>query len=569
MVAVLDTTGSLGLPPPRRVHWFTVVATTAGAVAVASVCVWPLWSSEPKIAAPTVLFAGALIAAAVILRGEPEPGPGPIALFLAGALWPLGWLNVWDGWPAPLLADLAGPLALVLTAWAIYRYPDPQQVGEWERWFLRALALWIVVGRVSVALTSDPGRLLLAYVSAGGVALLALIFLVQWFWRVRRIRGLDRAAMGPVVVAALVAGIASAAAPLAQLARLSEPALSWVFAVQSTLLLAVPIAFAVAALRRRLASTVIAGLVAELRGEPTPEHVEQAFRNALADPGLQVYYWSADLRSHVDHDGQVFDETSGTAWLLLPVTNAANEPLAMVRADRALSRYPDLVAAAVSVGALAIENARLQVAIRAQLAQVRASRARIIEAGLVERQALERDLHTGALTRILTLIESLSAEANRAPPRLSEIAQYAAGQLTQAAAELQDIAKGLHPPILSAEGLVEAVGRISRAQPIPVLVDLPRRQFPIGVEVAAYYVVSEAITNAVRHADAAEITVKGVDTGTMLRLTIVDDGRGGANARLGTGLAGLSERLLALEGGLSIRSPKGEGTTLVAEIPCE
>ena len=146
---------------------------------------------------------------------------------------------------------------------------------------------------------------------------------------------------------------------------------------------------------------------------------------------------------------------------------------------------------------------------------------------------------------------------------------YAAGQLSQVATELKDIASGLHPSVLSTAGLVEAVCRMSQAQPIPVSVDLPRRQFPANVEVAAYYVISEAITNAVRHARATRIHVSGVDTGTTLLLTVKDDGQGGANVARGTGLVGLSERLHALDGDLSVLSPEGDGTVLMAEIPCE
>jgi hypothetical protein len=237
-MAAMEAVGPVALPAPRRVHWITLVVATVGMVVAASVCLWPLWTSQPRIAAPTVLFAGALIAAGTILRGEPGQGRAAMALILAGVLWPLGWIGVWgrEG-PGPLIAILASPLALVLTAWAIYRYPDPRQVGQWERWFLRSLVLWIVVGRTSVILTSLPSwpdypfttwwdtrhpnlglDQLLAYVSAGGEALLAPPFLVRWFWRVRHIRGLDRRLMGPVVIAALVAGIASALTPIAEVA---------------------------------------------------------------------------------------------------------------------------------------------------------------------------------------------------------------------------------------------------------------------------------------------------------------------------------------------------------------
>jgi signal transduction histidine kinase len=568
-MAGLEQAGPIGLPVPRPVHWPTLVLASVGMVAVAALCLWPLCQSKPVIAAPTVLFAGALIAAGIVLRAEPGQGPAAAALILAGALWPLGWIDVWGAQPGRLIAELAAPLALVLTAWAIYRYPDPGQVGRWEHVFLRALALWIVLGRIIVALCSDPGwHRALDCVSAGGEAALALLFLGQWYARVRRVVGLDRRLMGPVAVAALVAGTASATSPVAQVARLPESFLDVVFAVQSTLLLGVPTAFAIAALRRRLTSTVIADLVQRLRGEPTPENVEDAFQHVLADPDLRVYYWSEEPPGYVDRDGQGFDETAPTSFLLLPVATAAGEPLAVIRAGPALGRYPDLVAAAITVGALAVENVRLQVTLRAQLAQVRASRARIIEAGLAERQALEGDLNTGALNRILTLIDVLAVRQAEAPGELEEISRYATEQLGQVAAELQDIARGLHPSVLSTAGLLEAVCRISRAQPIPVSVELPDRQFPISVQVAAYYVISEAITNAVRHARASQILVLGVDTGKTLLLTVKDDGCGGATAEGGTGLLGLTERLHALDGELSVVSPEGQGTVLMAEIPC-
>ena len=575
---------------PRRLHWLALVSATVIAATAATVWMGPLWSTNVKIAAPTALFAGALVAAGAILRSEPGQGPASVSLILAGCLWPLGWTNPAWGGPWPLVAVLISPLALVLIAWSIYRYPDPRQVGPLERGFLTALTSWILLGRSAVVLTSYPSWLahpdsswwptlyadhglneVLRYASAGGQALLAVPFLVQWLLRVRRVRGLDRRLMVPVVVAALIAGTTSAATPLAKVAGLPKPALDVVLAIQAMLLLSVPIAFAVAALRRRLSSIVIADMVEQLRGEPTPEHVERAFQQVLADPDLQVYYWSSELQSHVDRDGQVFDGTLAEDRLLLPVTSAHDEPLAVIRADRALERYPDLVAAAVSVGALAVQNARLQVATRAQLAQVRASHTRIIEAARAERQALEKGLHSGALTRILALIDYLSQDDDPAPAPMREIpdtVRYAADQLIQVAGELRDLAGGLHPSVLSQAGLAEAVDRMSQAQPVPMMVDLPQRRFPSGIEAAAYYVISEAVTNAIRHAQASRITVNGVHQDGDLLVTIRDDGCGGADVERGTGLSGLRERLQALDGDLALLSPAGEGTTLTAVIPC-
>jgi signal transduction histidine kinase len=576
---------------PRRLHWPAILVATVVAVVAASAWMGPLWSINLKIAAPTALFAGALIAAGAILWAEPSQAPASICLVLAGCLWPLGWTNPAWGGPWPLIAILISPLALVLIAWSIYRYPDPRQVGPRERAFLAALTLWILIGRSAVVLTSYPSRYahpdsswwptlyadhglneVLRYASAGGQAVLAVPFLVQWLWRVRRVRGLDRQLMVPVVVAALIAGTTSAATPVAKVAGLPEPVLDVVLAIQATLLLSVPVAFALAALRRRLTSIVIADMVEQLRGEPTPEHVERALQHVLADPDLRVYYWSPDLDSHVDRDGRVFDGTLVEDSLLLPVTSADDEPLAVIRAERALEHHPELVAAAVSVGALAVQNARLQVATRAQLAQVRASHTRIIEAALTERQVLAQGLHSGALSRILALIEDLSPQNNPVlaqMPQIADTVRYATEQLTQVAGELQDLAGGLHPSVLSHAGLAEAVARMCAAQPLPMRVNLPPRRFPLGIEVAAYYVISEALTNVIRHAQASHVSVKGIHRDGGLQVTIEDDGCGGADVDRGTGLSGLRERLQALDGDLALISPPGQGTTLTAVIPCE
>jgi signal transduction histidine kinase len=589
-VVDLPATGSpvaaLAAPPP--VQWWTSALAATATVVGASICVGPLWASQPKVAGPAVMFAGALVAVGVILRGEPGQAGAARILITAGCLWPLGWVDAWAGGPWPLIAIFGSPLALILTGWAIYRYPDAAAVGKWERWSLRALALWVVIGRMGVIATSHPtwrghpadswwltlwpdrqlNHALLIAAATGQVVLLAP-FLTQWVRRFRRVQGLDRRLMGPVVGAASVGGTASVGVGIASVTGLSDLTMDRLYAIQSTLLLLVPIAFATAALRRRLTSSVIADLVPRLRRRPTPENLERSFQEALADPGLRIYYWSADLACHVDRRGQIFDSRlePGTG-LQLPVTTATGEPLAMIQADDALRRYPDLVAAVVSVGALAVENVRLQVATRAQLEQMRASHARIIDVGLAERQALERDLNTGALKRIRTLLDALTSDRSVVPAQLTPVLGHTSDQLGEVVVELRDIAGGLHPSILDEVGLVEAVTRMCRSQPIPVTVDLPRRAYPISVEVAAYYVIAEALTNAVRHAEASWIRIEGVDTGTALRIAVQDNGKGGADMDGGTGLMGLSERVRSLSGEVSLISPLMVGTILTVEIPC-
>jgi signal transduction histidine kinase len=585
--------GNDGGPPvgrPRPVPWLAALLAGSVVTAVASVGVSSIWSSRPELAAPTVAFAGALVAAGVILAREPGQRGAGRALVLAGCVWPLSWVEAISRGPFHLVAFLAAPLTLVLAAWAIFGYPDPAAVGRGERRFLTALTFWLLIGRLVVVLSSDlaahrqPGTAWwpmvqtdpglhhwIALISSLGEVVLATGFLALWVRRSRTIRGLDRKLMLPVVGSAAFAGTASMSASVTQVLGLRGHLLDDILVIQTMLLLTVPVAFVVATVRRRLASVVIADLLPRLRVDRTPERLEAAFRDVLDDPGLEIHYWAAEIGVYVDRHGSTSADPGGETGhhgLLLPITSTNGARLAMIRADQALWRYPDLVEAVGSAAGLAIENARLQVEARAQLELVRASHARIVAAQLAERQALERDLDDGALRRVQGLLGQLEGPSSVSlPPGLEEAVGYAAEQLRLTVGELREIAAGLHPSILDQVGLAEAVRRIGAGQPVPVEVDLPERGLPLPAQVAGYFVAAEAITNAVRHADATRIDVRGADTGGSLRLTIEDDGRGGADVAAGTGLNGLSERVRAAGGTLQLDSPPGAGTTLTAEIP--
>ncbi|GAB6900572.1 sensor histidine kinase [Kineosporia succinea] len=566
--------------------WLAALLAGSTVTAVASIGISSLWAKNPALAAPTVVFAGALVAVGVILAREPGQGPAGRAIVLAGCVWPLSWVEEITRGPLHLVSFLAAPLTLVLAAWAIFGYPDPASVGRAERRFLFSLTAWVLVGRVLVVVSSDlaaerdhgaawwptvqsdPGfHRTLAYVSSVGEVLLATGFLILWVRRSRRIRGLDRKLLLPVAGAAAIAGTASMCGSLAQVMGVRGDLLDDILVLQTTLLLTVPVAFVVATVRRRLASVVIADLLPLLRVERTPERLEEAFRKVLGDPGLEIHYWAAEIGAYVDRHGATKAEPGGETGeeaLLLPITSTNGSRLAIIRADQALWRYPDLVEAVGSAAGLAIENARLQVEARAQLELVRASHARIVAAQLAERQALEKDLDDGALRRVQDLLTTIEPVEG-----IEDAVGYAAEQLRATVAELREIAAGLHPSILDRLGLAEAVRRIGQAQPVTVAVDLPDRLpgLPMAAQVAGYFVAAEAITNAVRHAAASRIDVRGADTGRTLRLTIEDDGRGGADLAAGTGLSGLDERVRAAGGTLLLESPPGAGTTLTAEIP--
>ena len=205
-----------------------------------------------------------------------------------------------------------------------------------------------------------------------------------------------------------------------------------------------------------------------------------------------------------------------------------------------------------------------------QLAEVRASRGRIVTAADAERRRIERNLHDGAQQRLVTLSIALGLEASRAGEGAAGSLSRAQDEVEQAITELRQLARGIHPTLLRDDGLEAAVVSLARRAPLPVTVhgSVPTR-IPGTVESAAYFVVAEALTNVVKHASATEVlgVVLDQDEGT-LRVTVQDSGVGGAQIAPGSGLAGLRDRLDALDATLAIDSPAGGGTTVRADFPC-
>ena len=208
-----------------------------------------------------------------------------------------------------------------------------------------------------------------------------------------------------------------------------------------------------------------------------------------------------------------------------------------------------------------------------QAAELRAAAKRIVAAQDEARQRIERDLHDGAQQRLVTLslgLQALSARARAVgEDELAGAVEQARRELTEALAELREMARGIHPAILTQEGLDAALGFLAERSPVPVRIGvrLGRRLAP-DVEATAYFVVSEALTNAAKHAGATGVVVEGGAVDGRLWIEVRDDGRGGADGGWGSGLQGLADRLATLDGRLSVDSPAGGGTRLRAEIPC-
>jgi signal transduction histidine kinase len=214
--------------------------------------------------------------------------------------------------------------------------------------------------------------------------------------------------------------------------------------------------------------------------------------------------------------------------------------------------------------ATAIANAETQ-------AQLRQSRARVIAAADQTRQQIERDLHDGAQQRMVSLVLQLRAAQAAVPPELpglgADLERVSAG-LADALEELREYARGIHPAVLSQAGLGWALKTLARRCPVPVDLDIRTdERLPEPVEVAAYFVVAEALTNVAKHADAAQAAVHIEDATDVLRVSVCDDGRGGAGFTGGTGLVGLKGRVEALGGRICLRSAPGAGTALHVELP--
>ena len=224
---------------------------------------------------------------------------------------------------------------------------------------------------------------------------------------------------------------------------------------------------------------------------------------------------------------------------------------------------------------LALENERLTAEVLTQLGEVRASRARIVLAGDAERRRVERDLHDGAQQRLVTLALALRIARDRldgSDPRVGASLDQASHELDLALAELRALARGLHPTVLTEEGLAAAVEALGDRSPVPVAVfvapEVAERRCATDVEAAAYFVVAEALTNVAKYAHASRSTVRIGRTEGVLSVEITDDGVGGADVGRGSGLRGLDDRVAAAGGRFDVVSVPGAGTTVRAEIPC-
>jgi signal transduction histidine kinase len=400
-----------------------------------------------------------------------------------------------------------------------------------------------------------------------------LLVLQRWL----RLTGPGRRLLGPVLVASVVSTVVPLYGlwyPLSQFglidpinADISVPTFWFVNSLRAL----VPVAMLVGILRQHGTRGAIADAVASVGQVPSPGSLETALRRALHDPSLRVLRSDEAGRGFIDSDGRPSAHPSADGQRVVTLVPGETGPIAAIVHDRALAEDPTLIEAGVAVTHLVIDNERLTRELRLQLDAVRSSRGRIVAAGDAERRRIERDLHDGVQQRLLAMALALRRAAATVPANtpaataLNRGADEALGVVD----DVRELARGIHPAILSEAGLAAALRALADRSPVPVDVDIDLDGDPApSLASTAYFVASEALANVAKHAGATSARLHADRADRVLRIAVEDDGRGHADPR-GAGLRGLEDRVAAIGGTFEVADRPEGGTVVRARIPVE
>lgn len=535
----------------------------------------------------------AFIGSGLIARSRRPHNATGLLLLAVGFAWFLGALPASDHSVVFTAGIMLESVFVGFFAHLLLAFPSGQLVGRPSRVLVFAIYLIVLVEQSLLLVFEDPGAVycdgadcpetlltvapnqtvagvlgLVTLVLAVSVSLALVVLLVRR-WR-SATPALRHALAPPFATAASVMLLLVAKNVIAQFSARADDFINWFFLVA---LLLVPLSFLYGLLRTRLGGTV-GRLVVEL--EESPDDVEQSLRRALGDPSLRVAYAAPD--GFVDAAGHRI-ELSDQGNQALTMIKHDEKVVGALLHDASLQEDPGHLEGVAAAAGLAIETAtslRLLSASeernRALLDAIRRSRARIVEAGDAERRRLERNLHDGAQQRLVSLSLTLRLAQSKLgsdTAAVGEILSSASVELAFALEELRELARGIHPAVLTDRGLGPALESLVNLAPIPVeLSSVPSKRLPGSVEAAAFYVVSESLANVAKYAKASAARVSVLSDNGCAIVEVVDDGVGGADAALGSGLRGLADRVESLDGRLEVTSELGCGTCVRAEIPC-
>jgi signal transduction histidine kinase len=331
----------------------------------------------------------------------------------------------------------------------------------------------------------------------------------------------------------------------------------------------VPFAFLAGLLGSRVAGASAMSVVVSRLGEPGLRRTGVAA--ALAGTSLELAHWLPDRGEYVNAAGEPVElPEEGSDRVVTPL-EPGDHPEAVLVYDATREDERELVRVVAAATSLSLENERLARDLRAKVEELTASRTRIVESGDAARRRLERDLHDGAQQRLVSLALALRLLEQRLEGDADAARELEAArkELDQALGELRELARGLHPSVLSDRGLTAALEVLAHRAPVPVELEASSgERLPERVESAAYFVVAEALTNVAKYSQATHASINLTRANGSVLVEIADDGVGGADPANGSGLRGLLDRVSALEGSLELESRPGHGTTVRARIPC-
>jgi signal transduction histidine kinase len=544
--------------------------------------------TEPDAVLTLVLGASLLGSGLASWRARPENRLGPVMVLTAFGFFSSQLTEASPAWMYTLGTAvqylwLIGFLYLLLT------FPSGRLSGRLDRWLMGAVVALLCLPILAMLDGSKAGlrcydcpdnliqivhnnqealNLLNLQRLVGSTLLVAIVVVIIRRWM--RASSARRRTVAPVLVAGCATFIALALT--ATLDLFGDPLSSLPANVFFYLAATVPIAVMYVLLQRQLARGGVAGLVVELGVPGTHTDLRQALARTLGDPSLELAFWFPAERSYVDGDGapvRLPEDDSGRRTTLVA---RDGQPIAALLHDAFLDDDAELVESVCAAASLALENERLQAELRARLVDLQASRARLVGATDAERRRIERDLHDGTQQRLVSIAMSLGLLESKLPAQEGEarpLLRETREALTVALEELRELTHGINPPLLVERGLSAALDELCRRAALPTHLSLELdRRLPDHVESAAYFVASEALTNAAKHSHAREVRVLASCAGGTLTVEVADDGIGGAGTEGGSGLRGLADRVEALGGRFTVSSPPGRGTMLRAEIPC-
>jgi signal transduction histidine kinase len=584
MAAVLPLAPERHSPAPKRaLLWILGLAAVAFCVLTAVLAALNAELYQPALRVLLVWWITLpyIFAGMVAWRRRPDSAFGPL-MILAGFITQMSMLQ-WTSLPLPnTIGQLCDLLVAAVWLHIFLAYPTGRLAGGAERvvvvvGYVAALGLQVVI----LALGGFDDNHLLSVVKRPHAAeavenvqllvlsALALIGVGLLWGRWRSLPRWQRRRPTQIVIECFGLSLVMLAALLVA-GAFQLPGFEVIRLVTFAVAGLAPLAFLAGLLDARLAKAGVGELLVQLRTDPTPD-LQALLAQALRDPTLYLIYWLPQYGSWADQDGNPTSLPRSDNGRRVTFVKQNGEQIAALIYDAGLGDEPELVEAVSAAAGIALENGRLEAELRARLQELQGSRSRVVEAQQNERRRLERNLHDGAQQRLVALALELGLLAEKAnnDPATQERLKRARGEVAESLDELRDIARGLHPAVVSGHGLAIALESLAAATPLEVHLKtdgLPR--LPEQLEVAAYYVVSESLTNAAKHAQADTVTVEvGVTTDTLI-VEIVDDGIGGADSERGTGLRGLADRIEALNGHLRVWSSVGKGTRVRAEIPC-